>query len=151
MKRTSLVAFASGVLFAVGLAIAGMTSPTVILAFLDIAGDWDPSLAFVMVGAILVHAPFALRAKQPGAQPVLADQYALPEKQRIDARLLLGQALFGAGWGASGFCPGPALVSLAAPVPSTLLFVSCMLLGMWLQTLLPAKTSAARARASFAR
>ena len=123
------VAFLSGAVFAVGLGLSGMTQPAKVVGFLDVRGTWDPSLAFVMIGAIAVHLVFALRAKAGGA-PVLADRYHLPTERRLDARLLVGAALFGAGWGISGFCPGPAVVSLVACKTGTLAFVGAMLAGM---------------------
>jgi uncharacterized membrane protein YedE/YeeE len=113
MNRQSLIAMSSGVLFALGLTISGMTDPERVLAFLDLAGDWDPALAFVMAGAVLVHMPFALRSKRKDAKPRYAAHYDLPPERAVDARLLTGAALFGVGWGIAGFCPGPALVALA--------------------------------------
>lgn len=130
MKRGDFVALFGGLLFALGLGISGMTLPTKVLGFLDVAGDWDPTLVFVMLGAVGVHVLAAQRAKRRDAKPVLADAFDLPTKTRIDAPLVLGAALFGIGWGASGFCPGPSLVSLAGLAPTTLLFVGAMVVGM---------------------
>ena len=143
------VAFVSGVVFAIGLGLSGMTQPAKVVGFLDVTGDWDPSLAFVMMGAIAVHMLFALRAKAGGV-PVLADHYDLPTKRGLDPKLLIGAALFGAGWGVSGFCPGPAVVSLVALKTGTLAFVGAMLAGMGLFTLsragrAPSASSAAKA------
>ncbi len=125
------LAFASGVLFAVGLALAGMTNPAKVAAFLDFTGDWDPSLAFVMIGAIGVYTPlqFLIRRR---ARPVLASGFELPTRANIDARLLGGAALFGLGWGALGFCPGPAVASLGVGGITSLLFVTGMLVAMGL-------------------
>lgn len=134
MKRTHVVAFISGVLFALGLALSGMTQPRKVIAFLDVLGAWDPSLAFVMVGAIAVHIAFARRATRPAARPVLAERFVLPTSARIDGKLVTGAALFGLGWGAAGFCPGPALVSLVSFSWPTVLFVAAMLAGMVLHT-----------------
>ena len=134
MKRMHGVAFVSGVLFAVGLALSGMTQPSKVIAFLDVLGAWDPSLAFVMVGAIAVHMAFARRATRATARPVLAERFMLPTSTGIDGNLVTGAALFGLGWGAAGFCPGPALVSLVSLSWPTVLFVAAMLAGMVLHT-----------------
>jgi uncharacterized membrane protein YedE/YeeE len=125
----NLVAFACGLVFALGLGIGGMTQPTRVLAFLDVAGDWDPSLAFVMLGAVAVFATIyrlVLRSKRP----VLAAAYDLPSRRDIDRPLVAGALLFGIGWGIAGLCPGPALTSLASGEPAALVFVAAMLAGM---------------------
>jgi uncharacterized membrane protein YedE/YeeE len=129
-----LTAFVSGLVFAIGLGISGMTQPAKVTAFLDFAGDWDPSLALVMVGAIAVYAPlYRLIHRLPS--PVFSATFALPTRTDIDRRLVGGAALFGVGWGLGGFCPGPALTSLAAGEPSVLLFVASMLTGMYVYKL----------------
>jgi uncharacterized membrane protein YedE/YeeE len=117
------VAFVAGVIFAAGLGLSGMTDPRNVLAFLDVTGAWDPSLALVMAGAIGVHALVAHRVRPAPASAATA---------RIDRRLILGAALFGLGWGVAGFCPGPAIVSLASFAPATLAFVAAMVAGMLL-------------------
>ena len=122
-------AFVSGAVFAIGLGLSGMTQPAKVVGFLDVTGEWDPSLAFVMMGAIAVHMMFAVRAKASGA-PLLAERYVLPTGRRLDPKLLGGAALFGVGWGISGFCPGPAIVSLVALKTETFAFVGAMLAGM---------------------
>ncbi|MDP9149178.1 MAG: YeeE/YedE family protein [Myxococcota bacterium] len=129
MKRTDLVAFAAGLLFAIGLGISGMTQPAKVIAFLDVTGAWDPSLAFVMLGAIGVHHVFARRTDS-GAAPRFVPAFFLPRTAGIDRRLLLGAALFGIGWGIAGFCPGPAVVSVVTLAPTPLAFVAAMLVGM---------------------
>ena len=129
MKRTYVVAFVAGLTFAIGLGVSGMTQPSKVIAFLDVAGPWDPSLAFVMLGAIGVHLFFA-RAVQSGAAPRFAPTFSPPLTTGIDRRLLLGAALFGIGWGIAGFCPGPAVVSVVTLAPTTLAFVAAMLVGM---------------------
>ncbi len=134
MKATDVLAFVAGLLFAVGLGVAGMTQPAKVIGFLDVGGDWDPSLAFVMIGAIAVHMAFARRATRPAARPVLAERFMLPTSTRIDGKLVTGAALFGLGWGAAGFCPGPAIVSLVSLSWTTALFVAAMLAGMLLHT-----------------
>ena len=124
-----MIAFLSGLVFAIGLGISGMTDPAKVKSFLDVTGAWDPSLAFVMVGAIAVHVVFAQIARRR-AKPMFAEAFLLPVKTRIDARLVGGSALFGFGWGAAGFCPGPALVVLVGLSPAAVVFVAAMLLGI---------------------
>jgi uncharacterized membrane protein YedE/YeeE len=128
-RRQMLVAFVSGLLFAIGLGIAGMTNPHKVLAFLDVFGDWDPSLMFVMAGAILVYAPVyrLLRAREV---PTFADRFHWPTRTDIDAKLVIGSAMFGIGWGLSGLCPGPALVAVATGATPFLVFGAAMLVGM---------------------
>lgn len=104
-------AFLCGLVFGVGLIVAGMTNPAKVVGFLDITGRWDPSLAFVMGGALAVFGFAYWRSQRPAARPLLDDTFFVPEAQGIDGRLLLGSALFGLGWGLAGFCPGPAVVS----------------------------------------
>ena len=122
-----------------------MTDPRKVIAFLDVTGAWDPSLAFVMMGAVGVHAIAAFWARGR-ARPVLAASFTLPLQQRVDGRLLAGAALFGAGWGASGFCPGPAIVALAGLSAGALVFVGAMVAGValfrWLPARLPGMTRA---------
>jgi uncharacterized protein len=126
-----IISLISGVLFGIGLAISGMSNPAKVLNFLDVFGTWDPSLAFVMTGALIVTATgYRLAWRQP--KPVMAETFDLPLSQHIDARLLTGAAAFGIGWGLSGFCPGPALTSLTLLAPGTLVFVPTMLAGMWI-------------------
>ena len=118
-----------GLLFALGLGVGGMTDPAKVVGFLDVAGAWDPSLAFVMAGALGTHAVLrrlVLRRKQP----VLAPAFPALKQTRVDGRLVGGAALFGVGWGLSGYCPGPALATLPTGGPMLLLFVAAMLAGM---------------------
>ena len=129
--RPNISAFLSGLLFALGLGLSGMTDPANVLGFLDIAGDWDFRLAFVMGGAIAVHAalrPLILKRKQP----LFAIEFPTFSVTRVDRKLLAGAALFGVGWGLGGFCPGPALTSLASGAPQVLVFVPSMFAGMYL-------------------
>jgi uncharacterized membrane protein YedE/YeeE len=128
MKRL-VVAFACGALFALGLAISGMTHPSKVLAFLDFAGAWDPSLALVMAGGVLVNVLLFRVAFRRGA-PLLGGAFALPGKRGIDARLVGGAAVFGVGWGLGGFCPGPAVVSVAGGAAPVFVFVVAMVVGM---------------------
>ena len=128
MSRT-LVALLAGALFGLGLAVSGMMNPAKIVGFLDVAGDWDPTLAFVMGGALLVTIPaFRLILGRP--RPILADSFALPKGSALDGRLLGGAALFGVGWGLSGFCPGPAVTALVTGLAPVFAFVAAMLAGM---------------------
>jgi uncharacterized membrane protein YedE/YeeE len=139
-------ALASGVLFAVGLGVGGMTRPEKVVAFLDVAGAWDPSLAFVMLGAAGTYAVLYPLIRRRRA-PVAAATFAVPERRDVDGRLVVGAALFGLGWGAVGYCPGPAIVALAAGASPTILFVSAMLAGMALHDLaLPAASGSAAVR-----
>ena len=124
-----LIEFLVGLVFGVGLLLSGMTDPGKVIGFLDLAGVWDPSLAFVMGGAIAVgFFAFALAKKR--THNFLGGPLHLPSSNKIDRRLLIGSALFGAGWGVAGFCPGPALVSMADGQPKALVFVLAMLAGM---------------------
>jgi uncharacterized membrane protein YedE/YeeE len=128
--RTLGLSYGAGAVFGVGLALAGMTRPAKVIGFLDVLGGWDPSLAFVMIGAILVHAAaYRLVPRMP--KPLWAERWGIPTRRDVDLRLLLGAALFGAGWGLGGYCPGPALTSVFAGASSTLLFTGAMLAGMW--------------------
>lgn len=129
MNRERLSALVVGLLFGLGLMLAGMTDPGKVIGFLDLAGNWDPSLAFVMGGAIAVGlGAFALARRRTVA--FLGGAMHLPTARDIDKRLLLGSLLFGIGWGLGGFCPGPALVSLATGNAKAIVFVVAMLAGM---------------------
>ena len=136
--RQALTALACGVLFGAGLALSGMTNPAKVLAFLDVAGAWDPTLAFVMGGALAVNAA-AYAATRRRAKPLFAAAFALPTRSDLDARLLGGAALFGVGWGLVGLCPGPALASLARGEREVFVFAAAMMLGMVLHRLLAAR------------
>jgi len=127
----NLVAFVSGLLFAIGLGIAGMTQPSRVLDFLDVLGPWDPSLAFVMAGAIAVYMPVFWSARR-----MLVRRLHLPTRKDVDVRLVLGAAMFGVGWGLAGYCPGPALVSLVTLTGPALAFGAAMLAGMRLHRML---------------
>jgi uncharacterized protein len=142
MNRTALIAMAalvSGVVFALGLVISGMTQPAKVLGFLNVGGifsqktfgEWDASLAFVMGGALLVTFIAYAVTPRPDKRPWLAHKFQLPEKINIDKRLILGAILFGVGWGLAGYCPGPAIASITTGGATVLLFVVAMALGMW--------------------
>lgn len=124
-----LTSFLTGLLFGVGLMVSGMTDPSKVIGFLDLAGAWDPSLAFVMGGAVLVGAAgFRLAERRPTS--VFGGLRQLPGTRGIDARLILGSVTFGIGWGLAGFCPGPAVVASGAGYDKAVVFVIAMLAGM---------------------
>jgi uncharacterized protein len=124
-----VVAVIAGLLFGAGLGVAGMTDPAKVLSFLDVTGRWDPTLGFVMAGAIAVHAPVVLWLRRRG-RPWIGDRLHLPAQGTIDRRLLGGAALFGIGWGLAGYCPGPAVVAAAALRPAGLVVLAGLLVGM---------------------
>lgn len=124
-----LLALTSGVIFALGLIISGMVNPAKVLNFLDIAGAWDPTLAFVMGGALLITIPGFRLVLKRRSKPLLAERFQLPTKQDLDPRLILGAVLFGIGWGLAGLCPGPALTALASGLLPVVGFVAAMIAG----------------------
>lgn len=131
-----LIALFAGTLFGAGLVIGGMTDPLKVQAFLDLAGQWDPTLAFVMGGGLLVTVPGFWLLRRRSA-PLLESRFYLPTRKDLDAHLIGGAACFGIGWGIAGFCPGPALASLVRLDASILIFVAAMLAGMALADRLP--------------
>jgi uncharacterized membrane protein YedE/YeeE len=122
--------FASGLILAIGLGVSGMTNADKVIGFLNVAGDWDPSLAFVMVGAIAVHLVF-FHLIVRRESPLFASHFGIPNRKDIDKRLVVGSALFGVGWGLGGFCPGPGIVSSVSFGQEALVFLSTMAAGMW--------------------
>jgi uncharacterized protein len=140
------IALAAGLLFALGLVLSGMTQPAKVIGFLNVGamldgangagfpGKWDPSLAFVMGGALLVTLLAFARSAQTGKQPWFADKFELPSRKDIDIKLIGGAALFGIGWALAGYCPGPALASLLAGGTDIFIFTTCMIGGMALAT-----------------
>jgi uncharacterized membrane protein YedE/YeeE len=120
------IAFLSGLLFAIGLGVAGMTNPAKVIGFLDFAGAWDASLLFVMAGALAIHLPFVQRWQRRA--PAVAEPRNRRGLQNL-APLVLGSAIFGVGWGLSGLCPGPAFVTLTLGTPGILVFVAAMFAG----------------------
>lgn len=124
-------AFAAGIIFGLGLSISEMINPARVTGFLDIAGRWDPTLMFVMGGALAITLPgYALILRR--SQPLLDGEFYLPMKRAIDRPLILGAAIFGIGWGLGGFCPGPALAALSTGSSGVILFVLAMIAGQWL-------------------
>lgn len=133
MKKQHLTLAASylaGLLFSLGLAVSGMTDPARVVGFLDVAGNWDPTLMFVLGGAVITtFIGYRFVLKQPA--PMLAGRFELPSKRDLDTRLLGGAALFGVGWGLSGYCPGPAIASLGGATLPLMAMLATMVLG-WL-------------------
>jgi len=125
----TFVAFVGGLVFGLGLILSGMANPAKVLGFLDLAGRWDPSLAFVMAGAIAVGL-VAFRWARSRRRSLLGAPIELPTATRLDARLVGGSLVFGIGWGLAGFCPGPALVNAGSGQAQSVLFVAAMLAGM---------------------
>ena len=136
-----VVALTAGALFALGLVLGGMTLPARVTGFLDVGGAWDPTLAFVMAGAMLVHAPIARLARSRRA-PMFDSRFHWPTQRGIEPRLVLGAAMFGVGWGLSGYCPGPALVGVVAGAPATSVFVVAMIVGIAIGRAIPARKTA---------
>jgi uncharacterized membrane protein YedE/YeeE len=128
--KRAVVAFVCGLVFGVGLIISQMSNPAKVIGFLDITGDWDPSLALVMAGAVAVFGVLYRLALRQGT-PLLAPRFTLPEKDSLDAPLMLGALVFGVGWGLGGFCPGPAIVSAAFGDTRVWVFVGAMIAGMF--------------------
>jgi len=129
MNRTTLPSLLSGILFGAGLALGGMTDPARVRGFLDLFGAWDPTLAFVMGGAVIVMAvAWRMVARMP--QPWLAEAFHLPTRADLTPRLIGGAALFGVGWGIAGLCPGPGIAALVIEPMSAAVFVAAMLVGM---------------------
>ncbi|WP_116237235.1 DUF6691 family protein [Parasphingopyxis lamellibrachiae] len=127
--RLFLIALGAGTLFGAGLAVSGMADPTRVRGFLDLGGRWDPTLAFVMAGAILPMA-IAWLIQRRLATPLAASQFAVPATGKLDRPLIVGSILFGIGWGIAGLCPGPAIAGLALNPSAALVFVIAMVVGM---------------------
>lgn len=127
--KSALAALIVGFIFAIGLGLSGMTNPNNVVSFLDVFGNWNPSLIFVMGGALVVHTIlFRLITKRPS--PIFASQFHIPKRRDIDRKLIFGSVLFGTGWGLAGFCPAPAITSLASLSTAPVIFVLSMLIGM---------------------
>ena len=143
---TLITSFLSGLVFGIGLIVAGMANPAKVKGFLDLAGPWDPSLALVMAGAIGVGV-FAFRAAHSRMETMLGVELKLPRRAPVDRRLVLGSLLFGMGWGIGGFCPGPGIVAVGAGEVKAVVFVVSMIAGMAVFELLEKRATAARAGA----
>jgi uncharacterized protein len=126
---TLIFSFFAGLLFGVGLIFSGMTNPERIIGFLDITGKWDPSLLFVMLGAITISF-FAFREASKKSTSILGRPMSIPTKKEIDVRLIVGSIIFGIGWGFAGYCPGPGIASIAIGKLQPIIFVIAMLIGM---------------------
>ncbi len=138
--KNKLTALFVGFIFSIGLGISGMTQPQKIIGFLDFSGNWDPSLIFVMIGAISFHS-LAYKFIRKQKFPLFSKQWCVPEQKEITPALIIGSILFGIGWGLAGYCPGPALTSLATLEIKPFLFVLSMLTGMILFRFLNNKMS----------
>lgn len=136
--KNAIAAFVVGFVFSIGLSLSGMTNPSKVIGFLDLFGNWDPSLMFVMIGAIGVHF-VTYRLIRKRKTPLLAEQWLVPTKKEITPALVVGSFLFGFGWALAGFCPGPAITSLATFDRTPLIFVLSMLVGMFLFKLVDQK------------
>ena len=137
--RPLLSAFLSGLLFSIGLGIGGMTNPANVLGFLDVAGHWDARLMFLMVGAIATHAALRLLILKKRERPLFAATFPSFSVKQVDRKLVVGAALFGVGWGLGGYCPGPALTTLASGAPQVFVFTASMLAGMYVAKVVQAR------------
>ena len=136
LARRLLPPLVSGMLFGAGLTLSGMTDPVRVRGFLDLFGNWDPTLAFVMGGAVAVMV-VAWRIRTRMTKPLFGEKFSLPDRSDLDPQLLFGSALFGVGWGIAGLCPGPAIASLALSPGAVLPFIAAMLAGMALHRAWP--------------
>lgn len=129
--KNIFISLLAGILFGLGLAISEMINPARVIGFLDIAGNWDPTLAFVMGSALMIAFPlFPIILRR--SHPLLVDNFTLPDKTHIDKKLIIGASLFGLGWGLAGLCPGPAIAALVTLSSDVIIFVLAMLVGYWL-------------------
>lgn len=136
--KNSLAALVVGFIFGIGLGLSGMTQPQKVVGFLDLFGKWDPSLIFVMIGAIIVHF-ITYRIIRKRNSPLLSTKWHVPTKKEITPALIIGAFIFGIGWALGGFCPGPAITSVADFQASSMIFVISMLLGMFIFKLIDKK------------
>lgn len=126
-----LISLLAGLLFGLGMMVSGMVDPAKVVGFLDFAGAWDPSLMFVMGGALLVFIPVYFLYIRHRSAPLCGTDFHVSQKSKIDPKLLIGSVLFGVGWGLVGICPGPALTALASSHSSLFIFVAAMVAGIW--------------------
>ena len=132
MAKSNIASFICGILFSIGLGISGMTQPQKVIGFLDVFGEWDLSLVFVMFGAVLSYLILQLWIQRNFSIPVLGGSFQIPSRKDLDRSLIIGALLFGSGWGIGGYCPGPAITSLGSGSVNALLFVVAMGVGMLL-------------------
>ena len=132
MAKSNISSFICGILFSIGLGISGMTQPQKVIGFLDVFGEWNPSLAFVMGGAVLSYLAIQLLIQRNFSIPLLGGSFQIPTRKDLDRSLIIGALLFGSGWGLGGYCPGPAITSLGSGSINALLFVVAMGVGMLL-------------------
>ena len=128
---SKLVSLFCGIIFGIGLVISQMINPAKVLGFLNLFGEWDPSLAFVMIGALIVSSPLFHLFKNK-EKPIFSSSFSIPSKKEIDKELIFGSILFGAGWGLVGLCPGPAITSIALLNASSAIFVVSMFIGFYI-------------------
>jgi uncharacterized protein len=141
--KSSVVAACAGALFGAGLGVSGMVQPAKVIGFLDVFGRWDPSLVFVMMGALAVHFVLSRMIRRRG-RPLFDSRFHVPTAKPVDRNLVLGSAVFGIGWGLGGFCPGPALVTMGSGSASAIVFVGAMALGMAIQHAVRAERTTGR-------
>ncbi|GIT06618.1 MAG: membrane protein [Pseudomonadota bacterium] len=132
MAKSNISSIICGIIFSIGLGISGMTQPQKVIGFLDIFGEWNPSLAFVMGGAVLSYLALQLLIQRNFSIPLLGGSFQIPSRKDLDRSLIIGALLFGSGWGLGGYCPGPAITSLGSGSLNALLFVVAMGVGMLL-------------------
>ena len=130
MAKSNIASYICGILFSIGLGISGMTQPQKVIGFLDVFGEWDLSLAFVMGGAVLSYLILQLWIQRNFSIPVLGGSFQIPSRKDLDRSLIIGALLFGSGWGLGGYCPGPAITSLGSGSLNAVLFVVAMGIGM---------------------
>jgi uncharacterized protein len=140
-NMSKIVSLICGIIFGIGLTVSQMIDPAKVLGFLNIFGDWDPSLAFVMIGALIISSPFFHLFKN-NKKPIFADSFSYSNNKELNKKLIIGSSLFGAGWGLAGLCPGPAIASLALFNTSSIIFVITMFVGFYLVKLSDLTTQA---------
>ena len=138
---SKIISLVCGIIFGIGLTVSQMIDPAKVLGFLNIFGDWDPSLAFVMIGALIISSPFFHLFKNNN-KPIFSEKFSYSQKKEINKKLIVGSSLFGAGWGLAGLCPGPAIASLALLNINSAIFVVTMFIGFYLVKLSEPTTQA---------
>ena len=132
MAKSNIASFICGILFSIGLCISGMTQPQKVIGFLDVFGEWDLSLAFVMCGAVLSYLVLQILIQRKFSKPLLGESFQIPASKDLDRSLIIGALLFGSGWGLGGYCPGPVITSLGSGSLNAIMFVFSMGVGMLL-------------------